>query len=110
MSAAAGSAPICPRIIWTNGVAVMLNVQPWRAIRCRAARGSQTSIRSMPAPSMSGAVTPIARPVACVTGEGMNMTSSGLMDMTWPPRALTVNVTVLSVCRQPFGRDSVPEV
>ena len=109
-AADAGSASSRSRVIWTKGVAVMLIVHWCSAIRRRPASASQTSIRWTPAPRISGAMTPMARPVAWVTGDGMNITSPGPIAITSPPRACTVKVIVFRVCRQPFGRDSVPEV
>ncbi len=88
----------------------MLIVHWCSAIRRRPASASQMSIRWTPAPRISGAMTPMASPVAWVTGDGMNITSPGPIAITSPPRAYTVNVIVFRVCRQPFGRDSVPEV
>jgi hypothetical protein len=75
----------------------MASVQPCSRMRSSAAPASHASIRWVLAPRTSGAVTPMANPVAWVTGEGMNITSCVPICRTFPASDTTVNATVLNV-------------
>lgn len=92
-----------------NGAGLAVPVHRYSAMRSNAVFGSKRSRRWTEAPARVGAITPSVRPRAWVTGEGMNMTSSGVM-----PSAATAcfgrNELVFQVCRQPLGRASVPEL
>ncbi len=96
--------------IRTNGVAVAVAVVRYFSMRRRPSFGSQTSSRCVSAPTASGTSTPTTSPVACATGDGMNMTSSAVSWKTLWARPRPEKSRVFQVCTQPFAVDSVPEV
>ena len=92
-----------------NGAGLAVPVHWYFPMRCKAVAGSNMSRTCTEAPANVGAMTPRVRPRAWVTGAGMNITSVRSIF-----NALTAclgrNELEFHVCRQPFGRDSVPEV